>query len=82
VRRARAALGTGEARSLLDECGTFHLLVISGLHVPVIARVLLLLARRLWVRLSDVYRFDARVAYLLPPLMLLGVSWGVMSRRD
>ncbi len=26
MRKARAALGTGEARSLLEECGTFHLL--------------------------------------------------------
>ena len=41
-----------------------------------------LLAQRLVVSLSDVYRFDARVAYLMPPLMLLGLSWGVMARRE
>ena len=52
------------------------------LFIAIVIGVGYLLAQRLVVSLSDVYRFDARVAYLLPPLMLLGVSWGVMSRRD
>lgn len=40
-----------------------------------------LLAQRLVVSLSDVYGFDARIAYLLPPLALLGLCWGLFARR-
>lgn len=52
------------------------------LFIAIVIGVAYLLAQRLVVSLSDVYRFDARVAYLLPPLMLLGLSWGVLSRRE
>ena len=52
------------------------------LFVAIVIGVAYLLAQRLVVSLSDVYRFDARVAYLLPPLMLLGLSWGVLARRE
>jgi lipopolysaccharide export system permease protein len=52
------------------------------LFVAIVIGVAYLLAQRLVVSLSDVYRFDARAAYLLPPLMLLGLSWGVLARRD
>ena len=41
-----------------------------------------LLAQRLVVSLSDVYRFDARLAYLLPPAALLATCWGLFGRRD
>jgi lipopolysaccharide export system permease protein len=41
-----------------------------------------LLAQRLAVSLSDVYRFDARLAYALPPGMLLAVCWGLFARRE
>jgi lipopolysaccharide export system permease protein len=51
------------------------------LFVAIVIGVAYLLAQRLVVSLSDVYRFDARLAYLLPPL-LLGLSWGVLARRE
>jgi lipopolysaccharide export system permease protein len=34
------------------------------------------------VSLSDVYDFDARLAYLLPPVALLGLCWGLFARRE
>jgi len=33
------------------------------------------------VKLAAVYKFDYRLAYLLPPLVMLGVSWGMFRRR-
>lgn len=52
------------------------------LFVAIIIGVGYLLVQRLVVSLSDVYRFDARLAYLLPPTLLLGLCWGVFARRD
>lgn len=52
------------------------------LFIAVVIGVAYLLAQRLVVSLSDVYRFDARLAYLLPPLALLSVCWGLFGRRD
>jgi lipopolysaccharide export system permease protein len=40
-----------------------------------------LLVQRMFAGLSDVYRFDVRLAYLFPPLVILGLSWGWLSRR-
>ncbi|CAN5286789.1 LPS export ABC transporter permease LptG [soil metagenome] len=40
-----------------------------------------LLVQRMFAGLADVYRFDVRWAYLLPPLLILGLSWGWLSRR-
>ncbi|MFY2763291.1 LPS export ABC transporter permease LptG [Arenimonas sp. MALMAid1274] len=52
------------------------------LFVAIVIGVAYLLAQRLVVSLSDVYRFDARVAYLLPPLVLMGLCWGLFARRE
>lgn len=52
------------------------------LFIAIVIGVAYLLAQRLVVSLSDVYRFDARLAYLLPPLLLLGLCWGVFARRE
>lgn len=52
------------------------------LFVAIVIGIGYLLAQRLVVSLSDVYRFDARLAYLLPPLALLSVCWGLFGRRD
>ena len=52
------------------------------LFIAVVIGVAYLLAQRLAVSLSDVYRFDARLAYLLPPMALLSVCWGLFGRRD
>ncbi len=40
-----------------------------------------LLVQRMFAGLADVYRFDVRWAYVLPPLLILGISWGWLSRR-
>ena len=52
------------------------------LFIAIVIGVAYLLAQRLVVSLSDVYRFDARLAYLLPPVALMGLCWGVFARRD
>jgi len=39
-----------------------------------------LIVQRLFVDLSDVYRFDVRLALLLPPLMLMGLSFFLFRR--
>jgi lipopolysaccharide export system permease protein len=52
------------------------------LFIAIVIGVGYLLAQRLALSLSDVYRFDARLAFVLPPLALLAVSWGVLARRE
>ena len=52
------------------------------LFVAIVIGVGYLLAQRLVVSLSDVYRFDVRLAYLLLPVALLGLSWGLLARRE
>jgi lipopolysaccharide export system permease protein len=34
------------------------------------------------VKLAAVYRFDYRLAYLVPPMLMLGVSWFLFRRRS
>lgn len=52
------------------------------LFIAIVIGVSYLLVQRLMVSLSDVYRFDARLAYLAPPVVLMGLCWGVFARRD
>ncbi|GAB2489945.1 LPS export ABC transporter permease LptG [Arenimonas alkanexedens] len=52
------------------------------LFIAIVIGVAYLLAQRLVVSLSDVYDFDARLAYLLPPLALLSLCWGLFARRE
>jgi lipopolysaccharide export system permease protein len=52
------------------------------LFIAIVIGVGYLLAQRLVVSLSDVYDFDARLAYLLPPVALLGMCWGIFARRE
>jgi len=52
------------------------------LFIAIFIGVAYLLAQRLVVSLSDVYRFDARVAYTLPPIALLALCWGLFARRE
>jgi lipopolysaccharide export system permease protein len=40
-----------------------------------------LLLQKMFVDLSDVYRFDVRLAYLLPPLAIWAVCWGWLAKR-
>ena len=50
--------------------------------IAIVIGVAYLLAQRLVVSLSDVYDFDARLAYLLPPVALLALCWGLFARRE
>jgi len=40
-----------------------------------------LLVQRMFVDLADVYRFDVRLGYLFPPLLIWGLCWGVLAKR-
>jgi lipopolysaccharide export system permease protein len=40
-----------------------------------------LLTETLLVSLADVFRFDVRLAYLLPPILLLAICWGWLGRK-
>ena len=52
------------------------------LFIAIVIGLAYLLGQRLAVSLSDVYHFDARIAYALPPIGLLAVSWGWVARRE
>ncbi|KFN51341.1 LPS export ABC transporter permease LptG [Arenimonas composti] len=52
------------------------------LFVAIVIGLGYLLVQRLAVNLADVYRFDARVAYAVPPVLLLALSWGLFGRRE
>lgn len=40
-----------------------------------------LLLQKMCVDLADVYRFDVRLAYLLPPLAIWALCWGWLAKR-
>ena len=40
-----------------------------------------LLLQKMCVDLADVYRFDVRLAYLLPPLAIWALCWGWLSKK-
>jgi lipopolysaccharide export system permease protein len=40
-----------------------------------------LLAEDLFVRLSSVFHFDVRLAYAIPPVLLISICWGWLGRR-
>ena len=52
------------------------------LFIAIVIGLAYLLGQRLAVSLSDVYRFDARLAYAVAPLILLAISWGLFARRE
>lgn len=51
------------------------------LFIAIVIGIGFLLVQRFAVSLSEVYRFDARLAYLLPPVLLLAGCWGLAARR-
>lgn len=51
------------------------------LFIGIVLGIGFMLAQRLFASLGEVYRFDPRIAHALPPLLLLGLSWGVSARR-
>ncbi len=40
-----------------------------------------LLVQQMFVNLADVYRFDVRLAFLLPPLMIWALCWGWLAKK-
>ncbi|HEX5690217.1 MAG TPA: ComEC/Rec2 family competence protein, partial [Roseiflexaceae bacterium] len=60
------------AAQTFREGGTFHLLVISGLHVTVIAAVLLWLARRVWR--SRIMQYAAVIVLLWAYTVMVGAQ--------
>jgi lipopolysaccharide export system permease protein len=40
-----------------------------------------LLVQRMFVNLADVYRFDVRLAFLLPPLLVWWLCWGWLAKK-
>lgn len=51
------------------------------LFLGILIGIAALLLQRLFVGLADVYRFDVRVAYLLPPLLICALCWGWLAKR-
>jgi lipopolysaccharide export system permease protein len=51
------------------------------LFLGILIGIAALLVQRMFAGLAEVYRFDVRWAYLLPPLLILGLSWGWLSKR-
>jgi lipopolysaccharide export system permease protein len=51
------------------------------LFIGILIGIGALLVQRMFAGLSDVYRFDVRLAYLFPPLVILGLSWGWLARK-
>ena len=51
------------------------------LFIGILIGIGALLVQRLFVELSDVYRFDVRLAYVFPPLLIWAVCWGWVARR-
>ena len=37
--------------------------------------------QKMFVGLSDVYHFDVRWAYTVPPLLLLAICWGWLAKK-
>jgi lipopolysaccharide export system permease protein len=53
----------------------------KSLFLGIIVGVSAMLLERLFVSLSDVYRFDVRVAYVLAPLSVFALCWGYLAKR-
>jgi lipopolysaccharide export system permease protein len=51
------------------------------LFIGIVIGISYILAEMLFVNLSDVYRFDVRLAYAIPPVLLLSVCWGWLGRK-
>lgn len=51
------------------------------LFIGIVIGIGFLLVQRLCASLADVYRFDVRLAHLLPPVLLLAMSGGLLARR-
>ena len=51
------------------------------LGIGIVIGISAVLLERLFVNLSEVYRFDVRIAYLLAPLAVFSLCWGYLAKR-
>ena len=51
------------------------------LFIGILIGIGALLVQRMFVNLADVYRFDVRLAFLLPPLLVLALCWGWLAKK-
>jgi lipopolysaccharide export system permease protein len=51
------------------------------LFIGILIGIGALLLQRVSVDLADVYRYDLRLGYLFPPLLIWGLCWGVLAKR-
>jgi lipopolysaccharide export system permease protein len=51
------------------------------LFLGIVISIAYLLAERLFISLSDVYRFDVWIGYLVPPVLLMAICWGWLGRK-
>ncbi len=53
----------------------------KSLFLGIVVGISAILLERLFVNLSDVYRFDVRIAYLLAPACVFALCWGYLAKR-
>jgi lipopolysaccharide export system permease protein len=53
----------------------------KSLFLGIVVGVSAVLLERLMVNLSDVYRFDVRLAYVLSPALVFALCWGYLAKR-
>jgi len=51
------------------------------LFLGILIGISALLVQRMFVGLADVYRFDVRWAFLLPPLLIWALCWGWLAKK-
>jgi lipopolysaccharide export system permease protein len=51
------------------------------LFIGILIGIGALLVQRMFVNLADVYRFDVRLAFLLPPLLVWWLCWGWLAKK-
>lgn len=51
------------------------------LFIGILIGIGALLVQRMFIGLADVYRFDVRLAYLFPPLLIMAICWGWLAKR-
>ncbi|HWS40527.1 MAG TPA: LptF/LptG family permease, partial [Arenimonas sp.] len=53
----------------------------KNLFLGIVIGLCAFLSERLFVNLSDIYRIDVRFAYLIAPLSVFGLCWGILAKR-
>ncbi len=53
----------------------------KSLFIGIVVGISAILLERLMVNLSDVYRFDVRIAFVLAPAAVFALCWGYLAKR-